>query len=228
MAKKRPTSFAEHQSREGLKRATESHNPLYLWQTIAEFARLSRFRSGDSYDAWRDPHAMTEMPNWVMWHLERVARAFAAMGNGHARDSKEEPYTIPAAGEETIRPAAALSETLRVLHLMRPGWNAFAAYRRDRLRENAVLWAVYYEHEREELRRYLGLQTDRALSRELSLGRRALPPHERKELFPTKEEIERLHRKALASQRKREQWHRDAMAAHRLWLRRLRRRMLAE
>jgi hypothetical protein len=181
MAKRRVTSFYEYQSRERLKRVKKSQNALHIWEAIEEFAGGARFRDAATAQAWKDPHAMIEMPTWVLWHLWNVADQLLAMGRGHARDSKEDPRDIPAAGEETIAPAAALAEALHVLGFARQGWNAFAAYRRDQLRKNAVCCA-YFGYSREELRQYLGLQTDRALSRELSLGRRALPPHEREDV----------------------------------------------
>src|SRR6516162_4319887 len=92
----------ERQSREGLRWTQESDNSLYLWETIEAFAGWSRGWSEASAKAWKDPHAMTALPNWVMWHLAAVAEAFAAMGRGHALDSKEDPQEIPAAGEEPI------------------------------------------------------------------------------------------------------------------------------
>jgi hypothetical protein len=176
MSKEQFASYLEHHSREGLQRVQETRNPLYLWETIEEFADHSRLWDEAGARGWKDPHAVTSLPNWVVWHLAAVAQAFAAMGRGHALDSEENPQDIPAAGEETITPAAALAEALRVLHLVRPGWNAFGAMRRDRLRENAAC-AEYLGDEREGLRQYLGIQTDRALSRELSHGRRAAARH---------------------------------------------------
>jgi hypothetical protein len=158
-------------SREGLKLARESNNPLYIWETLEEFATWPGSWSAGTAKAWKDPHARTELPNWVLWHLYRVAKAFAAMGRGHALDSKEDPESVPAVGDETIAPAAALSEALHVLGLAHPGWNAFAAMRRDRLRENAAA-CLYYEMEPAVVQRYLGVKTARSLRRELAKLRR--------------------------------------------------------
>jgi hypothetical protein len=173
--------FFEHLSREGLKRVEESGNPLYLWETIEEFAGLS----GLYRKPRKNPHAMTALSNWVVWCLLVMAEELLAMGRGHARTSKADPRDVPAAGDETITPAQALAEVPRVLRLVKPGRNAFAAMRRDQLRENAVC-SANFGSERADLRKYLGIKTDRALSRELSSGRRSLrwnlrpdwePPH---------------------------------------------------
>jgi hypothetical protein len=114
---------------------------------------------------------MTALPNWVLWHLAGVAEAFAAMGRGHALNSEEDPQDVPPVGEETIAPAAALSEALHVLGLTRQGWNAFATMRRDQLRDNAAA-CVEFGDASDEVCRYLGVQTGRSLRRELAKQRR--------------------------------------------------------
>jgi hypothetical protein len=157
--------LGEDYSREGLKRAEEHSNPLYVWEMITQFAGLSsRARA-------RDPHAMAELPNWVVWYLCRAAYQLLVMGRGYAKDNKKHPGGVPAAGDETITPAEALSETLRALSLVRPGWNAFAAYRRDQLREIAAE-CLEFDMSPADVRRYLGVKTDRSLRRELAKQRR--------------------------------------------------------
>jgi hypothetical protein len=163
--------FKERQSREGLKRARETQNPLYLWEMIETFVGWSGHGS-----AAKNPHGMTELPNWVVWFLDTVAYKLLAMGRGHARDSKENPHHIPAAGDETITPKEALAETLRVMGFVRPGRNAFAAYRRDQLRENAAI-CIEFNDDPAEVARYLGVKTPRSLRRELAKRRKKPMPH---------------------------------------------------
>jgi hypothetical protein len=171
MLKEQFASYLEHRSRVGLQRVQETDNPLYVWQTIEEFAGLGRFLTEAGAKAWKNPHAMTALPNWVLWHLAQAAEAFAAMGRGHAPDSEEDPRDVPAAGEETITPATALAEALHVLGLTRQGWNAFGAMRRDQLRDNAA-GCIEFDDAPAEVCRYLGIQTDRSLRRELAKQRR--------------------------------------------------------
>jgi hypothetical protein len=140
-------------------------NPLYAWQML-EFLAFSAGTGTRS-----DPLATTEVPNWVLWYLQDVAEALCTMARGHRLESGAERRLTAAAGTETITPAEALAEVPRVLGLAHQGWNAFAAYHRDDLRDSALLRLELGGEEREELQRFLKLKHSRSLRRALSRAR---------------------------------------------------------
>jgi hypothetical protein len=129
-------------------------NPLSVW-TMLEFVKVFK-------DDWSDPQTMVEVPAWAFKYLKDVAEAFGAMA-------------VSGEGEDKITPARALAEVPRVLGLARQGWNAFAAYRRDDLRENALLRLEVGGEKRAEVQRSLGLKHDRSLRRALRRARGANP-----------------------------------------------------
>jgi hypothetical protein len=71
-------------------------------------------------------------------------------------------------GEETVTPEKAMDEVPHALELSSRGRNAFYTYRRDQLRETAMWDKNASGATQTELRRYLGLQNERSLRRELA------------------------------------------------------------
>jgi hypothetical protein len=162
MAKKQADDPSIANSREQLRRMQETGNPLYLWEMLVRIDLRA--------NNWDDPHAKSEVRNWVLADLARVAEAFVKMGKGNALDATPPRWDVPAAGLETITPKQALAEVPRVLGFTKPGRNAFASYRRDQLREVADIKARTGVKP-DVLCRYLGVNVKRSLARELAKHR---------------------------------------------------------
>jgi hypothetical protein len=146
--------------------AETRHNPLYAWKMLEFIGAFPGARS--------DPQASTAVPNWVFWYLRDVAEALCDMGCGHAPDS--DARRVGAAAGNAITPAKALAKVSQVLRLASQGWNAFATYYRDELREEAWVRIEVGGEDREELQRHLGLTHERSLRRALRRARGNLPP----------------------------------------------------
>jgi hypothetical protein len=140
-------------------------NPLYVWAML-DFLEVFA-------DTTSDPLATIEVPIWVFRQLQPAAKAFCAMGRGHARDSDAEHNVVAAAGKVSITPKQALAEVAHVLGLARQGWNAFDAYHRDELREDAWLQTELFGEERAEVQRSLGLAHRRSRRRAFRRARGA-------------------------------------------------------